>query len=131
MIRRRNPWNYKQYNAENNIQTGEDYTDIPSLTVQDATMTLKELIARHRAGAEVPILDMQYDDNVQLFNENFPDITGMSKPEIAQLLLDTKEFIINQRETLQKFNNEKGYNTVPNDDDTNAGDGGSDVEGNS
>lgn len=106
-IRKRAASNYHEYNAQNNIITGEDFTDIPSITAQDSPMTLKQLLARHKAGAPVPILDMQFTEEQEKYISNLPDIDKMSKVELAQLAKDTTEFISQSRKALQAYNEQK------------------------
>jgi hypothetical protein len=113
MIQRRSPWNYHEYNQEHGIAIGEDYTGKVSKTIPDKTMTLKQLIERHMTGQVVPVLDAQYDDDRELFNENFPDVTKMSKIELLEFNNELKNFIENGRKSIQRYIANQKANNEP------------------
>lgn len=102
----RSPLTYHELNAELGIKTGQEF-DLeknPSMTKPDEVMTLKDLIKRHYSGQNVPILDQQYNDNLGKFAENAPDISKMSKTEIAHYTQQLESFIKNSYEGIKKYN---------------------------
>lgn len=66
----------------------------PSLTVPDMSLSLRQLLDRHKSGGNVKTFSPVYTDGFDLLPDGFE---RMSKVDRAQLLLDTSDFISTTR----------------------------------
>lgn len=105
-LRYRTSKNYKEFNEQNGIVTGEVNTE-ESMTIPGADTTLQDLVERQRRGQYVPILDQQYNEDVKYFDATFPDLNKMSKLELVQFAHEQKDYFIKNRQALGRYVAEK------------------------
>lgn len=91
-----NQFNYQKPKGET--------SNLPSLTIPDQTMTIRELIERHVRGlpldeGKIPIYNGEEDD--------LPDLRTLDLSEIAQLKQSNQEYIKEQEITYNKNESEK------------------------
>lgn len=98
--------NYHEINEQYGIVTGE-VNEEPSMTVPDQTMSLKQLIERHARGQVVPQKDVQWDEDIEEFTANWPDLTKLTKIEIIDKFNELSNFITHQKDAIRQFNIQK------------------------
>ena len=105
----RNQSNYHKVNEEEGIVTGISFLDeegnpLPSETVPDGVLTLKQIIERHRRGQYVPVNDQKFEEEIAEYTGNFPDTTKMSKIELTELAHNLSDFIKSSRNAIKEYN---------------------------
>lgn len=79
---------------------GADYSDEPSKTEPDMTMTIQQLLERHSRGREIPMKQpLYFETEVPVFS----DITDVAryKEQLEKRLRETKDFLDREKEELR------------------------------
>lgn len=89
------PTSRLNYNYE--LDRDGEVNTLPTLTVPDQTMSLRDMLLRYSRGQSVPTFEPIFDGD-----EDFPDISRMSKIELEELRQDVLGEIEYQRYQLQQ-----------------------------
>lgn len=78
---------YVSQSTYKNLERHREYNSLPSETVPNMTLSLRELIDRYTRGQEIPSLKAVYDSEL---DHEMPDLTYMSKIDREYALHEVK-----------------------------------------
>lgn len=99
----RNASNYHEVSEEAGVKFGRSYENVEVLTKPGLEYGLRDIVERQRRGEIIPVLDARYEEDRTEFEDQWPDVSKLSKTEVAQLALDLKDFIVDTRGALAAY----------------------------
>lgn len=81
-------------------ETKGEVNNLPSMTVPDQAIGLRELVLRYTRGQEIPQFNTE-------FAGDFPDLSKVDKLDLMDMAMQNKELILQTREELSQRAEEK------------------------